>query len=320
MFKRIFWVFVPAVLVLFGGVAMLSFYLVHKLSHPPRVPLFTSPRDFNVIFQKPMWSDDKWKTGDGLESVGWFLTQGKPAPAIILSHSYGSNRSELMTLGFELWKAGYHVLLYDMRGHGESTVKWSGLGSYEQEDVLSAINYLKSLKTEEGQHTLDGRIGLYGVGLGGYASLAASTQDAAVKAIAVDSPYPDVRHFINHRLKLMVGSEKNIVHDMIDSAWAAQLSDLTLQLYLLRRSETSEAEVASALARPTLFLTGPDAGALADLTRELYGKAKEPKQFIEIDKTRLDRLYDQSATYDARIVTFFRDTIPTKATNLMRPK
>lgn len=313
MLKRIFWVFVPAVLVFVGGVALLNFYLIHRLTHPTVTPLYSSPRDFQVIFEKPIWTDDKWKNLDGAESAGWFFSQGKPAPAIILTHSYGSNRSELLTLSFELWKAGYNILLYDMRGHGESPVKWSGLGTYEKEDLLSGIRYIKGLKTPAGKEIVDGRIGLYGVGLGGYVSLAASLQDPSVKAVAVDSVYPNVNTFVNHRLKLMVGSDGNWAHDLIDWQWSAKALELTMQLYLLRREDSDPAKeaVGSPAGRPALFITGKDAGALEAMTRELYSQAKDPKQFAEVEQTRLDRLYDdKSANYDARVVEFFRTAMP----------
>lgn len=313
LLKRIFWVFVPAVLVLGGGVALLNFYLIHRLSHPQRTPLYSSPRDFHVIFEKPVWTDDKWKNLDGTESVGWFFSQGKPAPTIILTHGYGSNRSELLTLSFELWKAGYHILLYDMRGHGESTVAWSGLGTYEKEDLLSGIKYLKGLKNGAGKELFDGRTGLYGVGLGGYVSLAASLQDPSIKAVAVDSAYPNVHDFVNHRLKTMVGPDSQWAHGLIDWQWTGSALELTMQLYLLRREDSDPATeaVGATTGRPTLFITGKDAGALEAMTKELFAQAKEPKQFVEVEQTRLSRLYDEkSSVYDAKVVDFFRTALP----------
>jgi uncharacterized protein len=163
--KRVMWVFIPAVLVLVFGVFGLSFYFIHRLTHPPKTQLYGSPRDFQIILQKPIWSDEKWKNSDGTQAVGWFLTQGKTAPAVILTHGYGKNRSDLLTLGVELYKSGCHVLMYDMRGHGESPVAWSGLGTYEKDDLFSAINFLKEMKTASGGEMIDGRVGLYGVDL-----------------------------------------------------------------------------------------------------------------------------------------------------------
>jgi len=313
MLKRVLWVFIPAVLVFVVGVAALDFYFIHRLTHPARTELYGSPRDFQMILQKPMWFEEKWKNSDSTMAVGWLLSRGKPAPAIILSHGYGSNRSELLTLAFELWKVGYNVLIYDLRGHGESPVKWSGLGAYEKDDLLSAMRFLRGRTNETGQPLLDGRIGLYGVDIGGYISLVASTQDPTIKAVAVDSVYPDVSHFMNLQLKKIVGSDSDMANRLVDSHWTKQLTDLAMQLYLMRREDSAPARdsVATASGRKLLFITGKDSGALGTMTRELLSAAKDQKQFVEVEQSRLDRLYDKtSSDYDAQVVAFFKEAIP----------
>lgn len=311
-FKRVLWVFIPAMLVLVVGVGALDFYVVHRMTHPPRTQLYGSPRDFQVILKKPMWYEETWKNSDATQSAGWFLSRGKPGPAVILSHGYGSNRSELLTLAFELWKAGYHVLLYDMRGHGESPVKWSGLGSYEKDDLLSGIRFLKAKKTDDGQELIDGRVGLYGVDMGAYISLVASSQDPGVKAVAVDSVYPDMGRFINHRLKTFVGTDSSAANSLVDSPWTSDLTDLVLQLYLMRREDSAPAaESAAAVSGSKLFIAGKNTGAFETLTRDLYAQAKDPKTLVEAEHSRMSRLYDKaSVEYDARIVAFFLDALP----------
>lgn len=313
MLKRVLWVFIPAVLVFAVGVAALDFYFIHRLTHPARTELYGSPRDFQLILQRPMWFEEKWKNSDSTQTVGWLLSRGKPAPAIILSHGYGSNRSELLTLAFELWKAGYNVLVYDLRGHGESPVKWSGLGAYEKEDLLSAMKFLRNRTNETGQPLLDGRVGLYGVDLGGYISLVAASQDPMIKAVAVDSAYPDVSHFMNYQLKRIVGSGSDIANRMVDSHWTTQLTELAMQLYLMRRVDSAPAldSVATATGRKLLFINGKDSGGLGIMTRELHYAAKDQKQLVEVEQSRLIRLYDTaSSEYDARVVAFFKDAIP----------
>ena len=314
-FKRVLWVFIPAVLVLVVGVGALDFYMVHRMTHPPRTRLYGSPRDFQIILQRPMWFDETWKNSDATQSAGWFLSRGKPGPAIILSHGYGSNRSELLTLAFELWKAGYHVLLYDMRGHGESKVSWSGLGTYEKDDLLSAVKFLKSKKTEDGQELLDGRVGLYGVDLGGYISLVASSQDPTVKAVAVDSVYPDLERFINYQLKTFIGTDSSTANSFVDSHWTSDLTDLALQLYLMRREDSAPAAASvAAVTGSKLFMTAKNTGAFEALTLDLYAHAKDPKKLVAVDHSRMTRLYDQaSAEYDARVVAFFLDALPLAA-------
>jgi pimeloyl-ACP methyl ester carboxylesterase len=313
MLKRVLWVFIPAVLVFFVGIAALDFYFIHRLTHPPRTELYGSPRDFQLILQRPMWFEEKWKNSDSTQTVGWLLGHGKPAPAIILSHGYGSNRSELLTLAFELWKAGYNVLVYDLRGHGESPVKWSGLGTYEKDDLLSAIKFLRNRTNEKGEPLLDGHIGLYGVDIGGYISLVASSQDPMIKAVAVDSVCPDVSHFMNHELKEIVGSDSEMANRLVDSRWTTQLTELAMQLYLMRREDSVPAldSVTSASGRKLFFITGKNSGRLGEMTRELHSVAKDQKQIVEVEQSRHSRLYDKaSSEYDARVVAFFKEAMP----------
>jgi pimeloyl-ACP methyl ester carboxylesterase len=220
----------------------------------------------------------------------------------------------LLTVSFELWKAGYHVLVYDLRGHGESPVDWCGLGTYEKDDLISALEFLKSQKDPSGQDLLDGRVGLYGVDLGGYVSLAAAGQNPMVKAIAVDSVCPDVPAYLNHRLKHYIGGGTEWANQLIDSSLSNRITDLVMRGYLMKKEQlTSAVEVVKAPAgRKLLFITGKDSGPLAPLTRDLYAKTADQKLLVEVDRTRLSRLYDKHSTdYDDRIVAFFREAIPT---------
>lgn len=311
--KRVLWAFIPAVLVLGLGAVLVDGYLIYRLAHPPRTKDYGTPYDYQVILQKPMWFEEKWRNSDGTQTLGWLLTRGETGPAIVLSHAYGANKSELLTLSFELWKAGYHVLVYDLRGHGQSPVDWCGLGTYEKDDLLSAIEFVKSQKTAAGQDLLDGRIGLYGVDLGGYVSLAAAAQNPAIKAIAVDSVCPDVPTYLKYRLKNYIGGGTDWANQLIDSSLANRITDLVMRGYLMKKEElTSAFDVVKApMGRKLLFITGKDSGPLGATTRDLYARATDQKLLIEVERTRLSRLYDQHSTdYDDRVVSFFREAIP----------
>ena len=322
--RRVLFAFIPAVLVLALGAFLLDGYVIHRLAHPPKTKLYATPYDFQIILQKPMWTEEKWKNADGTSAVGWFLIQQKSeknqqkvtAPAIILSHGYGENRSELLNLSFELWKAGFHVLVYDLRGHGESPVTWSGLGTVEADDLVAAYNFIKGLKDEKGQDLVDGRIGLYGVDLGGLASLTASEKIPAVKAIAVDSPCLDVPNYISYRMKTYIGGGGDWANKLIDSEVTNRVTDLVVRGYLKKESSGSAIEaVRKATGKRLLFITGKDAGMLQETTRELYSKAADQKLLVPLDKTRISRLYDEeSSAYDKKIVDFFTDAIPTELT------
>src|SRR5437899_238296 len=67
----------------------------------------------------------KFNTVDGVELHGVFYTsdRGKKAPCVMILPKIGSNSSQegWDQLATDLQKAGYAVLLFDYRGHGDST-------------------------------------------------------------------------------------------------------------------------------------------------------------------------------------------------------
>ena len=66
-------------------------------------------------------TDVTWQNGDGTQARGWLLLGGEGAPAVILLHRYGADRSWVLNLGVKLNEAlNYTVLWPDLRGHGEN--------------------------------------------------------------------------------------------------------------------------------------------------------------------------------------------------------
>jgi len=135
--------------------------LAQGLSFPPRTPIVRTPSDYDMEFE-----EISFETADGVTIKGWFI----PADSdnvIISNHFSPANRYGFaghmegldFAGGFEvnflprykaLHDAGYNVLAYDLRSHGESgdgEGKVSGVGYYEWQEVLASIDYVKSRKT-----------------------------------------------------------------------------------------------------------------------------------------------------------------------------
>ena len=131
--------------------------LAQGLSTPPRTPMLRTPADYGMEYE-----DISFVTEDGITIKGWFI----PADSnkvIISNHFSPANRygfaghQEPFTYagGFEvnflprykaLHDAGYNVLAYDLRCHGESGPEEdgiSGVGYFEWQEVLASIDYIK---------------------------------------------------------------------------------------------------------------------------------------------------------------------------------
>ena len=129
--------------------------LAQGLSMPPRTPIVRTPKDYDMEFE-----EISFVTEDGVTIKGWFI----PADSnkiIISNHFSPANRygfaGHMDGLGFAggfevnflprykaLNDAGYNILAYDLRSHGESgdgQGKISGVGYYEWQEVLASIEY-----------------------------------------------------------------------------------------------------------------------------------------------------------------------------------
>ena len=131
--------------------------LAQGLSTPPRTPILRSPAEYGLEFE-----EISFETKDGVTIKGWFIPADSDK-VIISNHFSPANRygfaGHLEGLdfagGFEvnflprykaLHDAGYNVLAYDLRCHGESEAGEkgvTGVGYFEWQEVLASIDYIK---------------------------------------------------------------------------------------------------------------------------------------------------------------------------------
>ena len=108
-----------------------------------------------------------------------------PAPAIIISHGFGSSKANKEKWAAKLCDAGFLVLRFDFSGHGESAGAIAKTTPTKvADDLRSAIKFVKDSGAK--------KIGLTGHSLGGLASLLAGNEADAVAAIAPPSNFSDM--------------------------------------------------------------------------------------------------------------------------------
>lgn len=167
---------------------------------PFQSPLFDDPKNYGLDYE-----DVEFKATDGVTLRGW-LIKGGTDRVIVQSHfGVQCNRAGYCPKGKGLirpWKQdigflrqakyladqGYTVLMYDLRGHGESdvgTTPWVSWGPEEAKDVIAAVDYITN-------HPVYGRadIGLLSICMG-----AASTTYAYGMELGLGS-YPNIKALI----------------------------------------------------------------------------------------------------------------------------
>jgi len=173
-----------------------------KAQTPRRVPNTELPP---VPFEEVEW------TSGGAVIRGWWMPHGAgsdteashPGPAaarpsapnaevpsgpatarsaIVVAHGWGSNRTRMLRYAVPLHAAGYSVLVYDARGHGDSGAIRAPNGLQFRDDLISALEWLRRQPGVDG-----GRIGVLGHSLGGFAGVLALEANAPIAALVTDA-------------------------------------------------------------------------------------------------------------------------------------
>jgi pimeloyl-ACP methyl ester carboxylesterase len=188
--RRVLKTFLPIALVILVVTILIGGWLVYGITRPPRAAYRMTPQSFSKLTGPVAKAADvKWKNHDGSDARGWLITGTDGAPAVILLHGYGADRSWLLNLAYKLNETtNFTVLWPDLRGHGENPpVNWTSFGKVEGDDVTAAIDYLHTLRSATGKPQIANSVGIYGIGLGAYASLDAATRNPQIRALVIDS-------------------------------------------------------------------------------------------------------------------------------------
>jgi len=182
--------------------------------------LLTSPqRDFdpanNPGVYGATYEDVRFPArGDGVEIAGWYLPADGAQQAVILVHGRDASRSAAITghfpeLATALQKAGFAVLMLDLRGYGESGAGRFTFGLKERQDVLGAVDWLT------GQGFAPGSIGALGISLGAAATIGAAAAEPAIGAVATDSAFADINTLITEQWETASGLPRPFLYSAL---------------------------------------------------------------------------------------------------------
>ena len=116
-----------------------------------------------------------------------YLPTTTPAPAILLAHGFGGDKTDLDTQARDLARAGYVVLTYSARGFGKS----GGLvhldaPAFEVADGSKLVDYLAAQESVREDSDGDPRVGVAGSSYGGGLALLLAGTDRRIDAVGAD--------------------------------------------------------------------------------------------------------------------------------------
>lgn len=162
------------------GLALLQWYvlpvttagLVTNTSHPPIAPAAT--------LGLPGARDVAFPAGDGTPLKGWYVPARRDAAVILMHGSHGTRADTLAHLRM-LAAAGYGVLAFDARGHGQSGGQTNALGWRGAGDVAGAFDFLRRQAGVNPEH-----IAAVGLSMGGEEALRAAADGIPLAAVIAD--------------------------------------------------------------------------------------------------------------------------------------
>ena len=261
--------------------------------HPPKMSaLAVWPEQFGLSYEKV-----SFQTSDGLTLKGWFL----PSPTgdertLLMCHGWGDNKGELLELSYFLNKnAGFNLLYFDNRSHGESEGRVTTIGYLELIDFEAAVQFLKENKPWSLK-----RLGVFGLSMGAAVAIMSMPAHPEIKAAVLESPFTDYRGVVRR--------------------WAWNNMRLpyfpcvVLTLWFLRQrvgkgevDGYSPIQFIGRVRRPVLLIGGGrDDLMIEEEVRALYAAAGEPKEIWIVPQAEHAKCHETAGIeYENRVAGFF---------------
>lgn len=245
--------------------------------------------------------DVEFKNRDGLTLRGWWNPGNADKPVIIACHGVGGNRADINSLTTRLNAAGFGLLVFDFRGHGESDGYKASFGYQERWDLLAAVTFLKD----------SGRLGqrqlcLWGISMGAATICLAAAEFRQVvvpHAVVLDSSFARFAPIVKMSVK--------------DWPWIARALFLPLVNFIGNRVFQVPAIIINpvrrvvnlAPARLLIIHSRSDELIPVEHASKLFESAKEPKTYWELDSCPHGESFLQyGETYAKRVIEFFSET------------
>lgn len=274
-----------------AAVILLLIYFIHW-----QVNAFVTPhRNPNIglptLVERP-YEDITLTTSDGLKIAGWYIPGTRPQ-GVILVHGIHANRAAVLPEAAVLAEAGYHLVLIDLRAHGQSEGTEGTYGYREAFDVQAAIDYLAAKPEITG-------IGAVGTSYGGAAVARAAALDPRLKAVVIESSYSSLLDAVDDAFE-----QNSIFPKWPFAPLLVWLSERQLGLEISQVD--SARDLATIQPRAVMIIHGtkdrlfPTRHAL-----KMYEAAQEPKELWLIEGLgHANPVPGHEAEYRERVVTFF---------------
>lgn len=267
--------------------AVIPLYLTFMNMLPIRTTSGLSPRDFNLNYE-PI----SMVSFDGVPIKAWLIHGKENYPCIIMVHGKGAAKDGLLPLAQILNAQGYHIMLPDLRGHGESGDALITFGLHEARDLeitIDAVIRRDGIDTE--------RIGVYAQSMGAGAAIIGLADRPEVKGFFIDSGFDN--------LELLFADVASTFYRL--PYWLGKCSTWTYKLFTgVSAVQVNPALHLSRVDKPLLMLHSPlDKTIPFERAKKLYEAAAGKKELIEIGGDHTGGWSENPEQYKKMLEDFF---------------
>jgi alpha-beta hydrolase superfamily lysophospholipase len=200
---------------------------------------------------------------------GWTIPADSARGIIIMGHGYAGNKGTLLNEANAFNELSYAAVLFDFKGHGESSGYRTTVGYTEAEDAAAVYNYIRYKYPDK-------KIYLYGVSMGAVAMLrSVGDLDLKPDGLIMECPYGSMLSTAQNRFRIM----------RVPSFPSAQLlvfwGGVQNGFWGFANNSYRSAENVNI---PTLILYGKnDARATEEENREVFENLKGPKEIVSFN-------------------------------------
>jgi len=253
--------------------------------HRTKIKDGVNPRsEYNLDYQTV-----SFRARDGVGLSGWFMPAKNSRKTVLVCHGVGANKGIFLGVAPFLHRAGYNVLMFDFRGHGDSQGHTISYGVYESRDVIAAVAYLRSRGLED--------VAGYAFSMGG-AALLNAVPNVRFRGVVLDSTFAEFAPVALRQMPVSAPLKPTLLRISDFYGW--------LELGTFMGEIAPRRFIAQISPRPLLIIHGTaDTLVLPDQARQNFRSAREPKELWLVPDAAhcLTRLHD-IPIYEKRVAAF----------------
>ena len=278
-------------LILFILLILVSIQQAYKFTHPKRSTDFSNDR--HPKYHQLPSEDIEFKSKDGITLRGWLINKDNSKGTIILIHGWNDTKEYLLNHSEYLYENNYSSLLFDLRAFGDSDGDFTSLGYFEKNDILGAIDYIKS------REDVNQNIGALGQSMGAASLILAAKETTELNAIILDSSYATIHQVTGRRFKR--------THNLPKYPLATLLTFFGGMLNNFNAFDLAPIKYINEINIPIFIIQGDsDKLVFLEESMKLYNKANQPKHiWITEGADHRESYIEHPKEYEEEVVNFF---------------